>query len=82
MADTGMELEHARQVLMEARRVRQAAAGDVLDGDAALPLFKSLSDLIDVAESLLSQRQEMESRLHRSRVFPPGTSLETAGDRP
>lgn len=79
MMGPGMELEHVREVLAEARRLRDvAAARDGIDGQLAPLLLKSLAELIEMGESLLAQREQMESRLHRT-PFPPALEF---GERP
>jgi hypothetical protein len=81
MIGPGTELDHIRGVLAEARRVRDtAASGDAIDPQTAPLLLKSLSELIQVSESLIAQREQMESRLHRT-PFPPPPAMEF-GDRP
>lgn len=81
MTGPGMELDQVREVLAEARRLRDAAsAGDTVDAKTAPLLLKRFCELIEVCESLLAQREQMESRLHRT-PFPPPPTLEF-GKRP
>ena len=79
MIGPGMELDHVREVLAEARRMRDLATSrDTMDGNLAPLLLKSLSELIEVGESLLAQREQMESRLHRT-PFPTPPAVELGG---
>jgi len=78
-----MELDHIRRVLSEAQRIRDAAASQVsVDGQLAPLLLKSLSELIEVTESLIAQREQMESRLHRSPFPAPPANFESLANRP
>lgn len=71
---TGPETEAAyvRQVLAEARQVRDAlGAGREPPDPKLLPLLLTkFSQLIDVTESMLSERERFESRLQRSHAIP------------
>ncbi|HEY2589647.1 MAG TPA: hypothetical protein VGI81_28135 [Tepidisphaeraceae bacterium] len=64
--------EQALDTILEAKRVRDAlSAADGLDAAKMLPVvLRSLGQLIDLTESLLDEREEYESRLHRSRPSP------------
>jgi hypothetical protein len=73
--------EHARQIIAEARQVRCSAAATPTPGspggDADSMLIKSFDQLLELAETLLSEQERYESRLHRSRRVDPNPSLPT-----
>lgn len=73
------EKEHARQVLREARQIRRTFGSDVTLGGTrpavALSFVKSYDLLLELAESLLSEQDQYESRLHRSPVIDSSSSV-------
>lgn len=81
MNGSGMELEQVRETLATARRLRDAATSrDSLNQSIVPLLVQSLTDLITVTESLLGDRQRMESRLHRT-PFAPADAQPESGKR-
>ena len=67
MAGPGMEFQRAGEVLGLARQVREALGdGRPIDPKLVEDTSAVLSELIELAESLLAEREAYESRLHRS----------------
>ena len=67
MTGSGMEFQRAGEVLSLARQVRDAlSSGPQVDPAFAEHTSAVLSELIEIAEGLLAERQAYESRLHRS----------------
>jgi hypothetical protein len=67
MTGSGMEFQRAGDLLAQARQLRDALAeGKPIDPHLAEHTSAVLSDLIEMAASLLAERQAYESRLHRS----------------
>lgn len=71
--------QHARQVIEEASRIRSmvGSAGSLGAGRTPVPLslLKSYDQLLELAKSLLDERDHYESRLHRSPFVDPGSSV-------
>lgn len=69
MTGSGTELQRAGEVLGQARQVRDAlGAGQQADPSFGEHATSVISELIEITESLLAERQAYESRLHRSPV--------------
>ena len=65
--------EHARQIIEEARQIRCMFGSAGLSGagrqGALLSMLKSYDQLLELADSLLSEQEQYESRLHRSSLI-------------
>lgn len=68
MTGPGMQADDSRQVLTDAKRLRESISASVetLDPKIIPLLFTRFSQLLDVAEALLAERERFESRLQRS----------------
>lgn len=71
--------EHARQILHQARQIRHTvsvspALGSSRQGVPPL-LIESYDQLLELAESLLAEQEQYESRLHRTRMIDPSTAV-------
>jgi hypothetical protein len=75
--------EQARHAIDEAKRVREAlSAADGLDATKMLPrVLRSLGQMIDLAESLLGEQEQYESRLHRSHPSPTGSTFHSSASQ-
>ena len=71
--------EHARRVIADARQVRYSVAASAQMGpsrqEVSPALIKSFDQLLELAETLLSEQDLYESRLHRSRHAEPAIML-------
>lgn len=81
MSMLGEEIELARQALHQAKQVRDALSGsDERESRARLQpmVLRSLTQMIELAETLLTEQEKYESRLHRTHVVPTPPPLQTS----